>query len=120
MRFLLGLLPAFALAASCSEADVTSSKADEMPLCTPAEAGAAASAKAAELLAAVKRSDRGNREAACTAFREVLEDGSRAGIPDAPACRWDSANSNGNPRFLVSLHLTQLKRQAGETCGKLD
>ena len=91
-----------------------------MRLCSPAEAGAATSAKAAELLDAVRRSDRESRQAACARFREVLEDGSRAGIPDAPGCRWDSGNSNGNPHFLISLHLTQLKRQAGETCGNLD
>ena len=120
MRLLLGILPAFALAASCSQADETSSNAGEMHLCTPAEAGAAASAKAAELLAAVKQSGGESRRAACAAFREVLEDGSRANIPDAPGCRWDSGKTNGNPHFLISLHLTQLKRQAGKTCGNLE
>jgi hypothetical protein len=49
----------------------------------------------------------------------VIEDGREADIPDAPNCRWDTRNSNGNPHFLITLHLTQLKRQAAKTCGDI-
>lgn len=119
MRFLLSILPLLALA-SCSGAEEESLKGGEQRLCTAAEAGATTSAKAAELLDAVKQADRGGRKAACARFREVLEDGSKASIPDAPDCRWDSGNTNGNPHFLISLHLTQLKRQARATCGDLE
>jgi hypothetical protein len=118
MRVPLHILPILALA-SCSGADEQSSEGPEVRLCTAAEAGAAASAKAAELLDTVRQRDRGKRETACARFGEIIEDGSKAGIPDAPGCRWDSGNTNGNPHFLVSLHLTQLKGQAREMCGNL-
>ncbi|WP_165356309.1 hypothetical protein [Sphingosinicella sp. BN140058] len=77
-------------------------------------------AKAAELLNAVEQSDGPDRAAACTRFGAVIEDGKKAGIADTPSCRWDDRNSNGNPRFLISLHLTQLKGQARKMCRNLD
>ena len=120
MRLAPAILPLLAFAASCSEAEHASAGKGERPLCTAEEAGAAAAAKATELLNAVRESDAAGRQAACARFGEVIEDGTKAGIPDASACRWDSANSNGNPRFLISLHLTQLKGQAREMCGNLN
>jgi hypothetical protein len=119
MRFLLSILPVLALA-SCSGAEEPSTEGGKERVCTAEEAGAATAAKAAELLSAVKQSDGSNRKAACARFRETIEDGSSAGVPDAPGCRWDSGNTNGNPHFLISLHLTQLKGQAREICGNLE
>lgn len=119
MRFLLSILPVLALA-SCSRAEEQSSTGGEERLCTAEEAGAATAAKAAELLGAVKQSDAARRRESCAKFGDVIEDGTRAAIPDAPGCRWDSGNTNGNPRFLISLHLTQLKGQAREFCSNLE
>ncbi|HEX9954744.1 MAG TPA: hypothetical protein VGB48_05955 [Allosphingosinicella sp.] len=114
------LLPALALAVSCSGGEEAKSREAEARLCTAEEAGAAAAAKATELLDAVRQSNGAARDAACSRFREVIADGRKAGITDASDCRWDNRNSNGNPRFLISLHLTQLKGQARKFCGKLD
>jgi hypothetical protein len=120
MRLLFIVLPIVASAASCSKAEEASSAEREKSLCTAAEAGNVTAAKAAELLSAVRQSDAANRAAACARFREVIEDGRKANIPDVPNCRWDSRNSNGNPHFLISLHLTQLKNQARKTCKDLN
>ena len=114
------LLPALALAVSCSGREEAKPQETEARLCTAGEAGAAAAAKATELLDAVRQSKSTERDAACARFREVIADGRKAGIVDASDCRWDDRNSNGNPRFLISLHLTQLKGQARKFCGKLD
>jgi hypothetical protein len=119
MKRLLGTMLVLVLAASCSRGDDGSTAATEQQLCTADEAGAAAATKAAELLKAVEQSDGASRAAACARFEDVIEDGSKADIPDLPSCRWDDRNSNGNPRFLVSLHLTQLKGRARATCGNL-
>ncbi|HEY7811278.1 MAG TPA: hypothetical protein VIA98_12970 [Allosphingosinicella sp.] len=120
MTRLWGLLPVAALAASCSGGEEGPRQEAEARLCTAKEAGAAAAAKAADLLDTVRQSKGAARDAACARFKEVIADGSKAGIGDASACRWDDRNSNGNPRFLISLHLTQLKGQARKFCGKLD
>lgn len=120
MRLLLGTLPLFALAASCSEGEEATADAGQAQLCTAAEAGAVTAAKATELLDAVRQSDGAARDAACARFKAVIEDGRKADIADAPNCRWDDRNSNGNPRFLISLHLTQLKGQVRKECGKLE
>ena len=117
MRLMLSMLPVLALAASCSEEAPPAEK--EERLCTAGEAGAVTAAKAAELLNAVRDSDGASRAAACGRFREVIADGGKAGIGEGPGCRWDSRNSNGNPRFLISLHLTQLKGQVRKMCGKM-
>jgi hypothetical protein len=119
MKPILSTMLVLALAASCSKGEEGSAAASEDRLCTAEEAGAAAAAQAAELLDAVKRSAGATRAAACARFEEVVEDGGKAGIPDRPGCRWDDRNSNGNPRFLISLHLTQLKGQARQACGKI-
>ena len=118
MKILLRTLSVLALAASCSKADNGGAKA-EKPLCTAEAASAVAAAKATELLNAVRQSDGASRGAACARFKEVTENGSIAKIADSPSCRWDDRNSNGNHRFLVSLHLTQLTGQAKEICGNL-
>ena len=120
MKLLLGVLPILALAASCSQAEEASRQESEKRLCTAAEAGAATAARATELLNAVKESDGKTRSAACAMFAEVIEGGRKANIADIPGCRWDNRNSNGNPHFLISLHLTQLKNQAREACKNLD
>jgi hypothetical protein len=120
MRLLSIILPIFALAASCSKGEEVSPEGTEKPLCTAAEAGAVTAARAAELLTAVRRSASADRGAACARFKEVIEDGRKAEVSDVPHCRWDSRNSNGNPHFLISLHLTQLKGQARKTCKNLD
>ncbi|PSJ43479.1 hypothetical protein [Allosphingosinicella deserti] len=120
MKLLLGVLPILALAASCSQAEEGSPQGSEKRLCTAAEAGAATAARATELLNTVKESDSKTRDAACARFAEVIEDGRKANIAALPGCRWDNRNSNGNPHFLISLHLTQLKGQARATCGNLD
>jgi hypothetical protein len=120
MKRILATMFVLVLAASCSRGDGGSTAATGQQLCTAEEAGAAAADKAAELLEAVKRSDGPSRGAACARFRDVIEDGGKADIPDLASCRWDDRNSNGNPRFLISLHLTQLKGQAGATCGNLE
>ena len=119
MRLLLSIIPALALAASCSKPEEVPSEGNEERLCTAAEAGAVTAAKAAELLNAVRQSDGASRRAACARFEEVIQDGSKASFPDAAGCRWDDRDSNGNPRFLISLHLTQLKRQVREMCGDM-
>jgi hypothetical protein len=119
MRLLLIVLPILAAVASCSKGEEVPPEGREKPLCTAAQAGAVTAAKAAELLAAVRQSDRADRGGACARFEEVIEDGRKAGIADAPSCRWDNRNSDGNPRFLISLHLTQLKGQARKTCKNL-
>ncbi|HEX8578246.1 MAG TPA: hypothetical protein VF655_01465 [Allosphingosinicella sp.] len=108
------------LAASCSGGEEGPRQEAEARLCTSKEAGAAAAAKATELLDAVRQGKGAARDAACARFREVIADGRKAGIADASDCRFDDRNSNGNPRFLISLHLTQLKGQARKLCGKLD
>ena len=113
-------MPVLALAASCSNGEKASTESREPPLCSAAEAAAVTASKASELLAAVRQSDSTNRGGACARFREVIEDGRKANIADMRSCRWDSRNSNGNPHFLISLHLTQLKGQARETCKNLD
>jgi hypothetical protein len=118
VKILLGTLPLLVLTASCSKADDAGAKG-EKPLCTAEAAGAVTAEKATELLNAVSQSDRASRGAACARFKEVIEDGSKANIPDASSCRWDNRNSNGNPRFLISLHLTQLKGQARKICGNI-
>jgi hypothetical protein len=118
MRLLLCALSLLALAGGCSKGEEASPEKTEKQLCTAEEAGAVTAAKAAELLEAVRRSKGAGRAAACARFMEVIEDGSKAGIQDVPGCRWDSRNSNGNPRFLISLHLTQLKGQVRDKCGK--
>jgi hypothetical protein len=120
MRLQLIILPIFALAGSCSRGAEESREGSEKPLCTAAEAGAVTAAKAAELLAAVRQSDSAGRRAACAKFKEVIEDGRKANVPDSLNCRWDNRNSDGNPHFLISLHLTQLKGQARKTCRSLD
>ena len=120
MKLLLGVLPVLAVAASCSKAEEATPGGSEKPLCTAAEAGALTASKATELLNAVKESDSKARSAACARFAEVIEDGRKANIADLPSCRWDVRNSNGNPHFLISLHLTQLKNQARAACGNLD
>jgi hypothetical protein len=120
MRLLLIILPIFALGASCSKGEEVSPEGSEKPLCSAAEAGAVTAAKAAELLAAVRRSDSADRGAACARFKDVIEDGRKANVPNAPNCRWDDRNSNGNPHFLISLHLTQLKGQARKMCKNLE
>jgi hypothetical protein len=112
-------LPAVALVAACFKGEEVPPEGREKPLCTAEEAGAATAAKAAELLKAVRESDRATRAPACGRWKEIIEDGRKAGIADAPNCRWDSRNSNGNPHFLISLHLTQLKGQARQTCRDL-
>lgn len=119
MRLLLHILPILALA-SCSAAEEQAAEGGEARLCTAEEAGAATAAKATELLSAVKQSGPGARQAACARFRDVIDDGTKAGIPDAPGCRWDGGKTNGNPHFMISLHLTQLKGQAREFCGNLE
>ena len=120
MRLQLVALPLFALAASCSKGSEAPAEESARRLCTAEEAGAVTAAKATELLEAVRQSDGASRGAACAQFKAVIEDGSKAGIADAANCRWDDRNSNGNPRFLISLHLTQLKGQARKICGSLD
>jgi hypothetical protein len=117
MRLLLGALSVLALAGGCSKGEAPPEE-QAGRLCTAKEAGAVTAAKAAELLDAVRQSKGASRAAACARFREVVEDGSKAGIQDVPGCRWDSRNSNGNPRFLISLHLNQLKNQVRKECGK--
>jgi hypothetical protein len=118
MKYLLSILAALALTASCSNPDEAGAKA-EKPLCTAEAAGAVTAQRSAELLNALRQSDRVSRGAACERFKEVLENGSNAKIADSPSCRWDNRNSNGNPHFLISLHLTQLKGQAEQICGNL-
>lgn len=120
MKALLIALPILALAACSQGEDAASPEPGAKPLCTAEDAGAATAAKAAELLAATRTTKKADREAACTRFADVIDDGTKAGIADAATCRWDNRNSNGNPRFLVSLHLTQLKGQARKVCGNLD
>ncbi len=119
MKLLPIIVPVLILTASCSEPDGEATKG-EKPLCTAEAAGAVTAEKATELLNAVKRSEGAARRAACARFKAVIDDGGNAGIADAPSCRWDNRNSNGNPRFLISLHLTQLKGQARQSCGDLD
>lgn len=119
MKHLPNLVLVLVLAASCSKAVEAPAGEGEVPLCTAADAGAAAAARAGELLKAVKQSVGASRAAACARFEDIIADGRKADIPDRPDCRWDDRNSNGNPHFLISLHLTQLKGQAGEACGNL-
>jgi hypothetical protein len=119
MKLLMRTLPLLALGASCSQADDGESTG-ERPLCSAEVAGAVTAAKATELMNAVRQSDGTDRGATCARFKEVIQDGSKVRIPSSPHCRWDNRNSNGNPHFLISLHLTQLKGQAREICGKLD
>jgi hypothetical protein len=120
MRLLLIICPILAFTASCSKGEEGSPQGSEKQLCTAEEAGAATAAKAEELLTAVNQSESASRATACARFKEVIEDGRKANIEDAASCRWDSRNSNGNPHFLISLHLTQLKGQARKMCEKLD
>lgn len=120
MRLRLSILLVTVLAGACSKVEEAPPEESADQLCTAAEAGAVTAAKATELVNAVKQGDGAARSAACAKFREVIEDGSKAGIPDAPNCRWDDRNSNGNPRFLISLHLTQLKGQVRAACGRLE
>ena len=120
MRLLLNVLPVLALAASCSKGEEAAPEASEKPLCSAEQAGAVTAAKANELLNAVRQSDKADRGAACAKFSAVIEDGRKAGIGDNPSCRWDDRNSNGNPHFLISMHLTQLKGQARHRCKNLD
>jgi hypothetical protein len=119
MNILMGSLPLLALVASCSEAEDGGTSVGTT-LCTAEAAGAATAGKAAELVNAVRQSEGASRAASCVRFKEVLADGSKAGIPNSPGCRWDDRNSNGNPNFLISLHLTQLKGQVREICGNLE
>jgi hypothetical protein len=119
MKLLTKCLPLLALAASCSKVEDGGAKG-ETPLCTAQAAGTVTAAKAAELVNAVRQSHGASRAASCARFTQVLADGSKAGIPNASDCRWDDRNSNGNPNFLISLHLTQLKGQVREICGDLE
>jgi hypothetical protein len=119
MKRLQGIMVVLVLAASCSKDEEGSTAAGKHQLCTAEEAGAAAAEKAAKLLEAVRKNEGAARGAACARFEDVIADGSKADIPDLPSCRWDDRNSNGNPRFLISLHLTQLKGQARAACGDL-
>lgn len=116
MRPLLSMISVLALAPGCSKSEEASPGGREERLCTAAEAGPVTAAKAAELLDAVRQSDKAGQGAACARFAEVIKDGRKADIPDRPDCRWDDRNSTGNPHFLISLHLTQLKGKARATC----
>jgi hypothetical protein len=120
MRPPLFILLTSALAASCSKSEEASLQGSEKPLCTAEAAAAVTAEKATELLNGVRQSEGAERGAACSRFKQVIEDGSEARIPNAPDCRWDTRNSNGNPHFLVSMHLTQLKGQARKFCGELE
>jgi len=120
MKRLLSILPILAFAASCSKGgEEAAATVAEKPLCTAAEAGAVTAAKATELLEATRQPGAKGR-AACARFKEVIEHRAKAGIPDAAKCRWDDRNSNGNPRFLISLHLTQLRGRARRSCSNLE
>ena len=119
MRLLPIVLPVVALAAACSGAEEVTAEETEERLCSAAEAGAVTAEKADALLKAVTRANSTDRAAACAKFKEVIEDGRKANIGKASGCRWDSRNSNGNPHFLISLHLTQLKGKARQTCRNL-
>ncbi len=119
MKLSLGTLPLLALVAACSQAEEAPKAEGGERLCTAEEAGAATAARAAELLKAVNESDGAGRAPACAQFAAVIADGRKARIPNLPGCRWDGRNSNGNPHFLISLHLTQLKREARKSCGTI-